>query len=234
MTLRTVVISSLLFWAPLAASAQNTDTSSGFDTSAEVDVNAEAEMNADGSGGATATGTGSGGATGQGQFDPGPNRTAHSQEGAADGGTLGIGADGMLSGLAGIQGRYQVTDTIGLQLALRFSVAALAQTDIGFGAGLSGIFTVFGFEGGHLALVGSVDFQLTDTSLGGPIGGSVTVWNMGIGAGIFAEIFPAEFFSIHGQAGARIAFGDTAGTNTFVLGIGGDLLAGFGFTFWFV
>jgi hypothetical protein len=230
--MKRIILVSLLFWSPALASAQDVDpyanpelgdttetTSSG---SASASVETSGSTESESSGGSAS------------QFDPGPNRSVGTVEGAQNAGTLGIGADGMLSGLAGIQGRFQATDTIGLQLALRFNVAALTNTDIGFGAGFSGIFTVFGFDGGHLAIVGSVDFQLQNTSFGPMMGGDVTTWNIGIGAGIFAEIFPTEFFSIHGQAGARIAFGDSGGTNTFELGIGGDILAGFGFTFWFV
>jgi hypothetical protein len=226
--LRFICIGSLLFWAPALASAQDVDPYANPELGDTTETTSSASAETEGSSSTSAGGGGSGS-----QFDPGPNRSAGTVEGAQDAGTLGIGADGLLSGLVGLQGRYQVTDAIGLQLALRFNVAALADTDIGFGTGFSAIFTVFGFEGGHLGIVGSVDFQLQNTTVG-PMGADVTTWNIGIGAGIFAEIFPTDFFSIHGQAGGRVAFGDSGGVNTFELGIGGDILAGFGFTFWFV
>ncbi len=230
--LRAVVGASLLFWAPALASAQSDDTSTGLGTSGEVDVNADAEMEGTGSASGSSSTSLAGGDTTV-QLDPGPNRPTGTVQGAQDAGTLGVGADGLLSGLVGLQMRYQATDTIGLQLALRFNVAALQNTAVGFGTGLSGIFTVFEFEGGHLALVGSIDFQIQNQTFG-PMTPDATRWDLGIGGGIFAEIFPTEFFSIHGQAGARIAFGDDNGANTFSIGIGGDVFAGFGFTFWFV
>ncbi len=224
------LIIGLLLFAPVAASAQETDdTSAGFDTSAEVDVNAEAEMD-DSSASASSDTTYSGETV---ELDPGPNRSGEAGEGAADAGTLGVGADGMLSGLAGLQARFQATDTLGFQLALRFNVAALTQTEVGFGAGFSVIYTLFAFEGGHLGLVAGLDFQLRDQSQPAPAS-SVTAWRMGFGAGLFAEIFPAKFFSIHGQVGAGLGFGDDGGASTFDLAVGGDVFAGFGFTFWFV
>jgi hypothetical protein len=220
-TVQFLLVASLLFWSPVLAAAQETDTSGSFEASAEVDVDADAEMNDTGASAGTSSSSG-------GTLDPGPDRTTGDHEGAPDAGTLGIGADGLLSGLAGIQGRYQITDGVGLQLATRFNVSAFAESTVGFGIGLSGIFTVFEFVGGHLALVASVDFELRDEP--GPMGGSNTTWDMGIGGGIFAEIFPADFFSIHAQAGLRVGFGE----DQVSFQIGGDVLAGFGFTFWFI
>ncbi|RLB44533.1 MAG: hypothetical protein DRJ42_31475 [Deltaproteobacteria bacterium] len=198
-----LLFTSILFWGPAFAVAQSTDTA-GFDPTPRR---------------AAST-------------DDSENRETQDVDGSQPAGTIGLGADGLLSGLAGIQARVQLTDGIGLQLAMRFGVAELAENDTRIGMSLSGIFEVFGFEGGHLSIVGGFDWEygeLTDPTMT-----TASAWEIGFGGGIFAEIFPAQFFSIHAQAGARMAFGDHAGNDGVDLAIGGDAYAGFGFTFWFV
>ncbi|MBW2460717.1 MAG: hypothetical protein JRH11_03660 [Deltaproteobacteria bacterium] len=198
-----LLLTSILFWAPALAAAQSTDTA-GFSPARD----------------------------GAGAPDDSDNRETQDVVGSQPAGTIGFGADGMLSGLAGIQGRVQLTDGIGLQLAMRFGVAELAAMHTRIGMGLSGIFEVFGFDGGHLSIVGGFDWEygeLTD-----PMMTTASAWEIGFGGGIFAEIFPTQFFSIHAQAGARMAFGDLSGNDGVDLAIGGDAYAGFGFTFWFV
>lgn len=194
---------SLLFWAPSLAAAQSTDTE-GFDTGSSVpEAPADAE-----------------------------NRETHGVDGSQPAGTIGLGADALLSGLAGIQGRVQLTDGIGLQLAMRFGVAELAENDTRIGMGLAGVFEVFGFEGGHLSVIAGGDWEYAE--LTDPMSTTVSAWEIGVGAGILAEIFPVQFFSVHAQAGGRLAFGDIGGNGGVDLALGGDVYAGLGFTFWFV
>ncbi len=231
-TLSFVLATGLLIWLPMIAFAQEADTP--FETSEERQVTGGADIQA----GYEEN------ATGEAAVPPAPaTATASARSSGPPAGTVGIGGEGFLSGLVGLHLRYQISDTIGISGALRlglgtFNPPMANSTAFELGAGLGLWVTFLECDGGRAGFVGSFDFDIRTVDFPDPLP-TTTDFDFGIGAGLFAEIFPAPFFSLHAEAGLRIAIGgrdDGAGNaNTaFGVGIGGDALVGFGFTFWFV
>lgn len=171
---------------------------------------------------------------------------------ADKGGRFGLGFEGTLGGTLGLNARYGLSNDIGLQATVSFGVTSgeagdpMMPTDfslVRFGIGLAGQFRLIGWADGALSAFGGVDFALLTSDLSGGANASATVLAFGINGGIHAEWFPADYLSLHGQAGLGLqiqSFNDDdmvpflGGDRTVTsLNIAGDLYTGFGITFWF-
>lgn len=175
-----------------------------------------------------------------------PRQSAPGNSGP-DGGTLGLGGEGLVSGFLGIHGRLQLSEDIGISAAVRFGIGGFSgpggdYVPFELGFAFSGWFDLLDFDGGRFGLLASIDFDVRNRIDNLPMMGGFTErtdFDIGLGLGIFAEIFLFDFFSIHGQAGFRVAVGgreDATGDiePNVAMSIFGDAFAGFGFTIWFI
>ncbi|MEM9187789.1 MAG: hypothetical protein AAGF12_01335 [Myxococcota bacterium] len=165
------------------------------------------------------------------------------------GGRFGLGFEGTLGGTIGLNGRYWISHDVGIQGTVSFGFASgsieagMADTDFSsfrLGLGAAAQFRVASWSDGALSAFGGLDFGIL-TASAGPFDASTV--SVGVNGGIHVEWFPADYLSIHGQAGLGFVFtnfsDDDAGNiiggsrSTVVLDLVGDLYTGFGITFWF-
>lgn len=156
---------------------------------------------------------------------PPPPPPAQTSSGGGAG--LGIGAFGFLSGMSGAAvvydlARFHVEGMFGFDN--RDNGPAADSTDYNFG--------VRGWY--HLHQGSNSDF-----SLGGGIGLAMnSAGNMSntatlIEPGALARVFLTSNFALHGTAGVRMVFGDSVNGNQVGFGLAGQLVTGFGFTYFF-
>lgn len=161
------------------------------------------------------------------QDTPPPPPPAPEHTRAAPGAGLGIGAVAFLSGLSGVQVVYDLS---------KFHVEGMLgfDHDTNPGAMPDSNTVTFGARGWYHLHVGSN----SDFSLGGGLGvvtfsaGDASATATVLEPGALARVFLTSNFALHGTVGFRMIFGDEVlGSTGF--GLGGHLVSGFGFTYFF-
>ncbi|MBI2892699.1 MAG: hypothetical protein HYY06_04050 [Deltaproteobacteria bacterium] len=157
-------------------------------------------------------------------------------------GHLGVGGEALLGGAVGLQARYQLSDGVDLGLTFGTLVASASAGEADFSqtsvfAGFGGAFRILTAGSTAIGIMGDLNILSTSTKfpdVDGDIESSSLTF--GLGVGLQAELFLASFVSLHGQTGLRLAIasGESGGDDTsgFSLSLAGDLVTGFGFTFW--
>jgi hypothetical protein len=224
--MRSVLAIGLLIWLPAVAAAQDMV----FETAGEHEVSGGENVQSGEEERAAAA------------ERPAAAPAATPRSDGPDPGTLGIGGEGLLSGFVGLHFRLQISDTIGILAAARFGLGTFNPpmanvTALEVGAGFGFWLTFLSFEGGRAGLIASLDFDVRTIDNPEPTP-TDTNFDVGFGLGLFGELFLADFFSVHAQAGLRVYVGGrnaAAGATTASgFGLGGDALATLGFTFWFI
>lgn len=155
---------------------------------------------------------------------PPPPPPVAEQTRMAPGAGLGVGAFAFLSGPAGAQVVYDMS---------KFHIEGL----FGFDHDESGDNTLytFGARGWyHLHSGSNSDFSLGGgigmLNLSGPMDSSLTATFIEPGA--LARVFLTPNFALHGTVGFRLVFGDD-GAGDGDIGLGGQVVSGFGFSYFF-
>jgi hypothetical protein len=148
--------------------------------------------------------------------------------GIAGPGAYGVGGASTLAGLAGMHGRYQVNDDLGVQAVLAARLATVdGGTDYALGAHLH--YRIATWSDGAIAVVGGVDVATGAPAT--PVMADVTT--IALAAGLAGEWFVAPSLSLHGQLGVALGLGTgDPGYSGTSIQVGGHDLARFGFTYW--
>ena len=155
-----------------------------------------------------------------------------SPTGVAGPGDFGVGFETTLAGLAGVAGRYQMNEDLGLYGVLAVSIATEDGFSDNIALGAGATWRLKAFEQGGISAVGGIDIGRSENA-----GTMLTATVIALEAGLQADWFIDPRLSVHAQVGAAFALltGDAGGADASgtAITVGGETLTSFGATYWF-